>query len=522
MAQITETIGLRSFEVVRDQIGAILADELPSQATLNGDTRLNAEVFVERFRPVSDQETELKSIIVIELSQGDYDMKPVTSQDGTYTFNIDCYEFGKTTATERGDKTASVKLQRLLGVVQGILSHPKYKTLGITPPFIEHTEVSGFKISDPTGKKDAASMVLGRIEFKVRVPDKLNGSLPVPIDGYTTQALLGLTDLGYTYGTQNLPPVPPVCADVEIKLNGIFIVNAESGALIDIPVKDTYGAVVGSWNGSEFIVPANIPDDYDITINGSTFETINSNTDIIVKDTAGAQVGSKIGSEWIVPEGVDAVRLYQRPDYSGAVDAGILGAVGDVFWRKDNNIGDLSTPEIGIQMRLKYGSKHLLESTNVFGNLFSLTGTTGGYYDPSDLKYYDKFAVETTRALAFPDELGVDHLISYLIQTKQVGLMNWYDWNAYGLTLTIGAFTGFYLPSTVEMIHFGNWGISLGYTNNVPFDWGSGLKLTGDHYNLNMSTAMVVQSYNHMTSTPKTNNNKAVLLKPIDINLIFG
>lgn len=299
-SQITETIGLRSFELVRDQIGAILYDELPNQATLNGDTRLNSEVFVERFRPVADEEVKKKSIIVVELSQGDYNMKTITSQDGMYIFNIDCYEFGFSTSTTRGDKTASVKLQRLLGVVQGILSHPKYSTLGFQSPFIEHTEVSGFKIGDPTGKKDAASMVLGRIEFKVRVPDKLNGSAPVPIDGYTTQALLGETALGYTYGTQTLPPVEPVCQGVEIELNGILIVNAESGVNIDIPVKDTTGAVVGSWNGSEFIVPANAIDNYDITINGSTFETINSNTDIPVKDTTGAAVGSKVGIEWIV------------------------------------------------------------------------------------------------------------------------------------------------------------------------------------------------------------------------------
>ena len=327
-SQITETIGFRSFELVRDQIGAILSDELPSQSTKNTDTRLNAEVFVERFRPVENQELKDKSLVVVELAQGDYDMKTILSQDGMYTFNIDCYESGTSGATTRGDKTASVRLQRLMGVIQGILSHPNYATLGLQSPFIEHTEVSGFKISDPTGKNDASAMMIGRMEFKVRVPDKLTGDTPVPIDGYTTQALLGMTALGYTYGTQSLPPVSPVCPGVVIELNGVNVVNAESGADVDIPVKDTTGAVVGSYIGGEWIVPANVLDDYDLTINGSAFGTINSNTDIPVKDTGGTAVGSKVGVEWIVP-GVAPVLNSSELTKSGATVSYQTGDDGD-------------------------------------------------------------------------------------------------------------------------------------------------------------------------------------------------
>ena len=41
---IPAAIPQQAFELIRDQIGAVLAVEIPSQATLIGDTALNATV----------------------------------------------------------------------------------------------------------------------------------------------------------------------------------------------------------------------------------------------------------------------------------------------------------------------------------------------------------------------------------------------------------------------------------------------------------------------------------------------
>ncbi|MAF36270.1 hypothetical protein CL622_04090 [archaeon] len=265
--------------------------------------------------------------------------------------------------------------------------------------------------------------------------------------------------------------------------------------------------------------------DASLNINATFYGNIVSGgtLNLEVRDTSGNLVGFNDGGIWRVPEGVETPRLYARPMYSGAIDAGVNGADGDVYWRKVNEIGKLTQPDIGIQMRFAFGSLHLLDYPNVFGNLFALTGETGGYYDPSDTKYYDKDGVETTRALAFPNELGVHHVIGYLVQTViDPTQRSWQAHCAHGLTLTIGIHTGFYPPSIVEMTYFGNWGVVLGYTNNVPYSWGTGLKLTGDHYTASTTQAMVAQAYNHMTSTPKANNNRMIFIKPIDINTLYG
>ena len=298
-AQITTPIGSRAFELIRQQIGAILADELPQQATLNADPNLNAEVFVERFKPVGDEEVPVVIVGFSDLAPG---LKTASSTDGNMTFLIDCYEKAKSTDAEKqADKSATIKLQRLIGVIYGILSHHKYRTLGFQAPFIEHTEIKDIKVAQPKNAKDASSVVMGRIEFIVRAPDKNTASDPVIIDGYSTQALLDLTDLGYTFGNYTLPPVPPVCADVEILLNGSKIVDAESGSTIDLPVVYTNGSVApGNWDGDKYVVPLGICGDAILNVNGLFLTNIASgasyNLDVI--DTDSNNIGSLDGSFW--------------------------------------------------------------------------------------------------------------------------------------------------------------------------------------------------------------------------------
>lgn len=269
--------------------------------------------------------------------------------------------------------------------------------------------------------------------------------------------------------------------------------------------------------------------DANLNINATSYGTIASGgtLNLEVRDTENTLVGFNDGGVWRVPAGITTERAYITPRYSGAVSAGANDANGSVYWRKANEIGKRTQAEDVKMMRPLFGSTHLLDTINgpdnVFGNNYILTGTTGGYYDPTDGNYYDVSGTLTTRSGAFPDDIGINHLIGYLVQMTQSGARTWYDWCAYGLSLTQGGFTGWYLPSVTEIVYFGNWGETLGYTNNSPLDWRSGLKLLGDNYQVNNTQCMVIQSYNHITSSPKLNNNKAVLIKPdVDINLIFG
>lgn len=291
----------------------------------------------------------------------------------------------------------------------------------------------------------------------------------------------------------------PQCAGVSIYEDGIFVEVVPSG---------------GRYDYSTSCDPVNIQ------INGVDFVEVESgeNFDINVVDEDGDNTGSKVGSLYVVP--FNKKRVYVDPFYTGQNSS---FADGDVYWRKVNNIGNIPSTGGTNQMRLQYGSNVLLVQNNVFGNNYKITGTSGGYYNPVDSKYYDRHGVETTRALAFPNELAIDHLIQRLVQTLQVGTRSWNDWCAYGLTYSNGEFEEFYLPSISEMVYWGNWGLSIGFRDNVPFSWGGGLKVLGETYlGSGTSQCFTAESYAHFRSTPKANNNKAILTKPVDIESIFG
>ena len=290
----------------------------------------------------------------------------------------------------------------------------------------------------------------------------------------------------------------PKCAGVSVYEDGVFVEVVPSG---------------GRYDYSTSCNPANIE------INGFHFVDADSGEteNIQVVDNDDRMVGSKVNDKWVID--FSQKRVYQRPMFSGQ---DVSFWTGDIGWRIQNNIGDFDQPNIGKQMRLQFGKQFLLEDNNVFGNVYRWTGTDGGYYDPITDTYRSSDGTLSNRVNVFPDGLFVDHLISYVGQVDQSGLRTWYDWIDYGLNLSIGDFTGFYLPSVPEIVNFGNWGITFGYRDNTPFNWGNGGKLTADSYTANNTQCMIAQSYNHIASTPKANSNKAILVKPIDLNSEFG
>lgn len=221
---IPAAIGPKSFELVRDRIGAILTEELASQASIIPDPSLVVGVFVERFKLIDHTELPL---VFVNFSGGSYEKKTVLSQTGVYQYTIDCYEKAKTTPTGRGDTAASFKAQRLAGVVQAILENQAYITLGFAPPFIEHTEVSSILMASPQGVKDAENIIMCRVVFSVRVPETNNTIVPLLLAGHTTQVFLEETELGYRY---ELPV--PVLDDFLLLEDGFFLLLEDGSKLI--------------------------------------------------------------------------------------------------------------------------------------------------------------------------------------------------------------------------------------------------------------------------------------------------
>lgn len=204
MSIINVPIGPQSFEIVRDRIGRILAQELLTQFQLNYDLNLRANVWIERWVPF-DLPTEYPSVN-IQLAEGNYGGQTQIQSDGTYRYYVDCYVGANTTpANGPGDQFAMAKLQRLMGVVRSIIEYHGYKTLGFkTPPgFIMNRHWEGIQIANPDQKRvDAASSVMGRLVLSVKVPETNDlGSLASPLNVLYTQWMLTETSRGYLWVT---------------------------------------------------------------------------------------------------------------------------------------------------------------------------------------------------------------------------------------------------------------------------------------------------------------------------------
>ena len=266
MAVIDEILSSRAFELVRDRIASLLADEISNQATLQSNPDLNATVYLERFIPFAN--TEVPAINVM-LSRGEFGLQTSMTTDGNFSFDIDVYHSSKTTSTARGDTNAMMKLQRLTGLICAILTNQRYRTLGFTAPFIENTSLVSIKTADPVDNKDASSLVFSRIIFSVRVSDRNLLMQPTLISGYDTQVLLNGTLHGYIFSGNQLPLPTPTCEGSDIlDSNGDVIGTAVSGGFFVVS-----DSVISNSDDSDVVsLPATqnleIPDiTYNIYIN---------------------------------------------------------------------------------------------------------------------------------------------------------------------------------------------------------------------------------------------------------------
>lgn len=179
----------QNFELILDRIGEILVDELSNQS-------VNPVVFKERIIPFD--KTDLEAVNVA-LAQGDFTSKTVVDRDGEYQYNIDCYVSSKSSTTDRADKLANLKLQKLMGVVGYILSASQYISLLFPKPFIKHTMVRSMRFADTGNNHDAITTVMGRIEFMVHANE--NSAIVSGVDFVEniTTVKLNETNKGYIW-----------------------------------------------------------------------------------------------------------------------------------------------------------------------------------------------------------------------------------------------------------------------------------------------------------------------------------
>jgi len=330
----------------------------------------------------------------------------------------------------------------------------------------------------------------------------------------------------YDFQTGNI--VYPSCDPATVNINEDLFANVPSGENLNINIEyqTSTNNPIASIDGDTIFIVDPIPltcEPATVNVNSEAFKTVGSGgiLDVLIEYENGVPVGTlePEDNKVIIPNPIviPTTRIYPESIDSGQITQ---YGVGDTYWRKANNIGKLIQSEVGVTMRLQFGSQHLLEYPNIFGHLFRLTGLTGGYYNPATSQYFTKLGVLSTYSEVFTNNIGVDHLRSRLIDMRAtVSTRTWVQHLADGIARTTAGFTGWYLPSVTEIADYGNWSKIDAYSfGQPPFDWLAGLKVLGDTYAGGTTQCMVVQTYGHITSVTKANSNRAVFIKPININ----
>ena len=168
--KITTVIGPRSAEIVRDRIAQILALELANQATLSGDTWIESPVYIERWVPVNVSECEDSSVIIVSIDNLDKANATPIDSDINLTFSIQVFTSKEATETNDSDVESMFRNQRIVGIIDGILSHPYYiyNTLDFEKPFLMKMGVQNAKFGF-SNREESAVLVVGNLSFLVTV-----------------------------------------------------------------------------------------------------------------------------------------------------------------------------------------------------------------------------------------------------------------------------------------------------------------------------------------------------------------
>jgi hypothetical protein len=165
-AKILGLIPVQTFEMVRDQVAAILAVELANQLQYDSTLPIPSKVYIERFIPF-DANTEMPAVNV-NFWKVEFKNKTVVKSEGDMYLNIDIYNASNTIGGVRGDQLASVALQRLAGICRGIVQNPEYYTLNL-PGLVGRTGIEGIYVTNKSVIPDALNETVCRIVMKVLV-----------------------------------------------------------------------------------------------------------------------------------------------------------------------------------------------------------------------------------------------------------------------------------------------------------------------------------------------------------------
>jgi hypothetical protein len=264
------------------------------------------------------------------------------------------------------------------------------------------------------------------------------------------------------------PPPSVVCLPVQISINSVSFAELSSGASLDIPIQYENGTAVGTNVDGVITIPNPITCvDATVTVNGGAFETVASggtlDVEVEYETSLDNPIQSIVANKIIIvdPVVLPTNRIYLRPEPTGEIY--IPGSAfyldGCDSWMIYNNIDPIVQTSSGIPMIIDKSKRWKLIPDNVFGHKFRFTGSTGGYYNPETLLFYDSDGTVSTYASAFPSDYMIDNSTGLGWQT--LGAISNFTFEgalANVASLSHAGFDDWYLPNLSQLTSVTDYG----------------------------------------------------------------
>lgn len=207
-----------NFEIIRDQIGAILVAEVASQKALataaSKDPSLwNFKVYTERANPWEaylNDESELTPIVNVWYDSSNYPEatgNTSSRQMAEAVFNIDCYGVANSTDNplgghNPGDQEAAFTVQRVIRLVRNILMASEYTYLGLRGVVWQRWPQTITMFQPQQDRGNVRPVIAARIGFRVKFNEfspQISGNMLELISATVTRTDDGQLLLGADY-----------------------------------------------------------------------------------------------------------------------------------------------------------------------------------------------------------------------------------------------------------------------------------------------------------------------------------
>jgi hypothetical protein len=195
MILITESIPRQGFEIVSEQVGAILAVELANQRTLQNLLN-NHEVYHERTSPYDKSEDVMINVMFDNVN---FEGRTQASAHGPEIINVDVFANSPSRQGERGDGLAALLIKKYAGMCRYILDSTKYNTLLLPQGTVSGVNVESVQMYDIENPQDAKNVRMARLAYRVRINECQQLWGATTLTGNDTGVKLAATDLGYKY-----------------------------------------------------------------------------------------------------------------------------------------------------------------------------------------------------------------------------------------------------------------------------------------------------------------------------------